>query len=339
MPFAEFMEEALYGEGGYYATASPRIGPEGDFVTGASLSPLFGRSTARLVSRLAAELGAPADLLEVGYGDGSHLAAVLGAGFEPAPRRVLAWDRVVRPLPAGARAVESLAALAAEPVRGLVFSYELFDALPVHRLRRGEDAGWQELRVTLTPDGDFDWTAGEISNAALPSLLGNEAERVEPGQIVDLAPGWRPLYRDLAATLECGLLVTCDYGFERSRLLDARVRRHGTLACHRRQTVHRNPFVDVGRQDLTAHVDFTALIEEGERAGLDTLGLMTQAEWLGACGVFGDLAKADQARRLEAARLLDPAGMGTEIRVLIQGRGLDDTSFVASPLSVRGSSS
>jgi len=323
LPFAEFMEEALYGEGGYYATLTPRIGPEGDFVTGSSLSPLFGRSTARLLSRMASQLGSPADLLEAGYGDGSHLRAVLGAGLEPKPGRVLAWDRVQRALPEGVVAVGELSELDSDPLRGVVFSYELLDALPVHRLRLSPEGGWEELHVALASDGSFDWAPLALARNDLPDLLGTEAADVEPGQIIDLAPGWGPLYRQLAGTLERGLLVTCDYGFERPRLLDARVRRHGTLACHRKHTVHRNPFVDVGTQDLTAHVDFTALIEEGEAAGLETLGLVSQAEWLGACGVFDDLAAADQTTRLAAAQLMNPAGMGTEIRVLVQGRGVD----------------
>jgi SAM-dependent MidA family methyltransferase len=321
LPFAEFMEEALYGEGGYYRSERSPIGPAGDFITGSSLSPLFGRSTARLLERLAERLGRPADLLEVGCGDGRHLAAVLETAEPGVLGRVLGHDRVSRPLPAGVTALKDFSEGEEKPVRGLVFSYELFDALPVRRFRRGVSQSWEELRVGLRGES-FDWDLAPVSSLTeVFSLLATYTEGTQPGQIVDLAPGWRPLYRSLLGCLEEGLLVTCDYGFERHRLLDARVRRHGTLACYRRQTVHRNPFVDVGRQDLTAHVDFTALIEEGEAAGLETVGLVSQAEWLGACGVFEGLAEADQPTRLEATRLLDPGGMGTEIRVLIQARG------------------
>lgn len=327
VPFAEFMEEALYGEGGYYTAAELPIGPAGDFVTGSSLSPLFGRSTARLMERLAERFGGPADLLEAGCGDGRHLAAVLAAAEPTLLGRVLGHDRISRAVGPGVTKIADLNEATSEPVRGLVFSYELFDALPVHRLTPGEDGRWRELHVGLAEDGSFDWRPLELSRADLPQRLGEEAAGVEPGQIVDLAPGWHPLYRELAACLAEGLLVTCDYGFERDRLLDSRVRRHGTLACYRRQTVHRNPFVDIGRQDLTAHVDFSALIDEGEAAGLETVGLVSQAEWLGACGVFEGLAEADQPARLEAARLLDPGGMGAEIRVLVQARGLDPSSL------------
>ncbi|MCZ6727307.1 MAG: SAM-dependent methyltransferase [Acidobacteria bacterium] len=323
LSFAEFMEEALYGEGGYYRTAQPRIGPAGDFVTGSSLSPLFGRSTARLLARLAVRLGGAVDLLEAGYGDGSHLAAVVAAAPARALSRVLGWDRVQRSLPLGVTAVDGLADLADAPVRGLVFSYELFDALPVHRLVKGDEHEWRELGVGLDDDEGFRWQELAADRTDLAELLGEDAATVERGQIVDLAPGWRPLYRRLAATLERGLLVTCDYGFERHRLLDPRVRRHGTLACYRHHRVHRDPFVDVGRQDLTAHVDFTALILEGEAAGLETVALVRQAEWLGACGVFAGLETADPATRLEAAQLMNLDGMGSEIKVLVQARGID----------------
>jgi len=330
LPFAEFMDEALYGEGGYYATPRPRIGPAGDYVTGASISPLFGASTARLLERLGERLGGDADLLEAGYGDGSHLEAVVAA-LAPGHRgRLLGWERVTRPLPAPVVDLPALEAVAASRVRGLVFSYELFDALPFHRFRRAGD-GWEELRVEAR-DGGFAWRRAPLSRPELSPLVEPYAELAQDGQIVDLAPAWTSLYARLAAALDAGLLVTCDYGFERHRLLDPRIRRHGTLACYRRHRVHRNPFVDVGRQDITAHVDFSALIAEGERAGLGTLGLVSQAEWLGACGVFDGLDRAAPGTRLEAARLLDPAAMGTEIRVLVQAREVDAGGLFDLPL-------
>lgn len=323
IPFAEFMEEALYGEGGYYAGPRPAIGPGGDFVTGSSLSALFGRTTATLLQRLAPRLGGTADLLEAGFGDGRHLAAVRRALGPDHGGRLLAWDRVVRPVPAGVTAVEDLRQLVARPLTGLCFSYELFDALPVHRLVRESGGEWSELWVDVGEGDGFAWCRRAPAHAGLAALLGDAAEGVTVGQIVDVAPGWAPLYELLAACLQRGLVVTCDYGFERRRLLDPRVRRHGTLACYRRQTVHRDPFVDVGSQDLTAHVDFSTLIEAGERAGLTTVALVSQAEWLGACGVFAGLEQAERSTRIEAARLLDPEGMGTDIQVLVQSRDVD----------------
>jgi SAM-dependent MidA family methyltransferase len=317
IPFAAFMEEALYGEAGYYNRPDPPIGEAGDFVTGASLSPLFGRATARLLRRLDRALGRPADLFEAGYGTGAHLGNVMAA-LSGETRRLLAWDRVTRPAPPGVERKERLDEVG--PVDGLIFSYELFDALPVHRLVGRED-GVGELWVDLDSEGGFTWKEAELSDPALPDLLAGS--RLEPGQISDLAPGWVLLYREIAGRLGRGLLVTCDYGFERERLLDVRIRRHGTLACFSRQRVHRNPFVLIGEQDLTAHVDFTALIQAGEEAGLTTVALTRQALWLTACGLFDDLQDATPEARQEAMALLDGEGMGEDIRVLVQAKGID----------------
>lgn len=315
IPFAAFMEEALYGEGdigGYYRREDVPIGEAGDYVTGSSFSPLFGRATVRLLRRLDQALGRPADLFEAGYGTGVHLGNVASDGG----RRVLAWDRIARKVPAG---VERVELRDVEPVEGLIFSYELFDALPVHRLI-GREGGVGELWVGLDGE-DFTWREGELSDPALLDLLGGAV--LQPGQIADLAPGWVPLYSELARRLGRGLLVTCDYGFERERLLDVRIRKHGTLACYSRQRVHRNPFVLVGEQDLTAHVDFSALRQTGEEAGLTTVALTRQALWLTACGLFEDLQDAGPEARQEAMALLDGEGMGQDIRVLVQARDVD----------------
>lgn len=327
IPFAVFMEEALYGDGGYYSRNEIPIGEEGDYVTGASLSPLFGRVTARLLGRLDKALGKTAELLEAGYGTGAHLESVVSTLLERSMgRRVRAWDRIARSVPAGVERIHSLEAVGEGEIEGLIFSYELFDALPVHRLvgRAGgnvTDIG--ELYVDLDKNGELVWKEGEVSDPGLLGLLRNPDISLQPGQLADLSPGWAPLYGELARRMGRGLLVTCDYGFERERLLDPRIRRHGTLACYTRQRVHRNPFVQVGEQDLTAHVDFSTLIREGEAAGLTTVALSRQALWLTACGLFDEIQGADLATRQEAMVLLDGEGMGEEIRVLVQAKGIE----------------
>jgi SAM-dependent MidA family methyltransferase len=325
------MEEALYGEGGYYRREALAIGEEGDFVTGSSLSSLFGRATARLLTRLDTVLGRPAELLEAGYGTGAHLAHVLSS-LDKTGRRVRAWDRVQRPVPPGATPVADLGEVADGEIDGLIFSYELFDALPFHRLIGRADGSVGELWVDHpqnAEDGDFAWREGELSDPALLDLLRDPNIQLQPGQVADLALGWAPLYAELARKLGRGLLVTCDYGYERERLLDPRVRLHGTLACYSRHRVHRNPFVLVGEQDLTAHVDFTALRRAGEAAGLTTFAFTRQALWLAACGLFEDLQEASPETRLAAMALLDGEGMGEDIRVLVQARGIDPEELLS----------
>ena len=316
LPFAAFMEEALYGQGGYYNREHVAIGERGDFVTGSSLSPLFGRTTARLLRRLDDALDQSADLLEAGYGSGTHLRAVAAA--VGGTRRLYGWDRVARHPGEGLEPLAGPEALDAG-ISGLVFSYELFDALSVHRLVGGEDGAVGELWVVLDEEGAFCWQTGELSRPGLDEML--DGATLEPGQVADLAPGWAPLYRRLAGALSGGLIVTCDYGFERSALLDTRIRRHGTLACYRAHQVHRDALRDPGEQDLTAHVDFTALREAGEQEGLETVVLTRQARWLTALGIFDEIE--GEAERRQAAALLDGGAMGEEIRVLVQARGVE----------------
>jgi SAM-dependent MidA family methyltransferase len=336
IPFAAFMEEALYGEGGYYRRDDLPIGEAGDFVTGSSFSPLFGRSTARLLRRLDRALGRPADFLEAGCGTGVHLANVAATLLERGTekdRRLLAWDRISRPLPDGVTWVGDLTGIGAGGIEGMIFSYELFDALPIHRLIGRPDGSVGELWVDLKGDEAFVWREGELSDPGLARLLAGRT--LQPGHVADLAPGWAPLYGELARRLGRGLLVTCDYGYEIDLLLDARVRQHGTLACYTRQRVHRNPFVNVGEQDLTAHIDLTSLIRAGEDAGLTTVTLTRQAFWLAACGLFADLSQAAPEERHIAMALLDGEGMGEDIRVLVQARDVDTEGLFDVPLTGR----
>src|SRR5262249_26215601 len=140
--------------------------------------------------------------------------------------------------------------------------------------------------------GAFAWLPGGLSRSDLLSGVGLAGDELVPGQIADLAPAAATLYRELARRLGRGLLVTCDYGFERAQLLDRRVRRQGTLAAHRRHRVHRDALRAAGRQDLTAHVDFTALRRAGESEGLRTVAFTRLARWLLACGIFAELRMA-----------------------------------------------
>lgn len=322
IPFATFMEEALYGAGGYYRRSESPIGKDGDFITGTSYSSLFGRATARLLRRLDSELGRPADFFEVGYGTGEHLRDLLAGLGEETGRRILACDRVQRPVQAGVEVIGEVTDLEPRRIEGLIFSYELFDALPVHRLIGRADAELAELWVDLGADGAFEFVERELSEPGLRALLGEDASPLLPGQVADVSPAWVPLYRQMAERLNRGLLLTFDYGFDRQRLFDPRVRFHGTLACYRQHEVHRNALTHVGEQDLTAHVDFTALQLVGEEAGLQTIAFTRQARWLLACDVFSDLRGADQETRLQAMTLLSPSGMGEEMRLLAQGRDI-----------------
>jgi SAM-dependent MidA family methyltransferase len=189
-----------------------------------------------------------------------------------------------------------------------------------------------ELLVDWRLEDGFVYVESDLSSDELEDLLAGH--RLEPGQVADLAPSWGPLYGEIARGLRRGLLITCDYGYERARLLDARVRRHGTVACYSRHRVSRDALSALGRQDLTAHVDFTALREAGEAAGLETMCFTRQAPWLVAAGIFDEIAATGAPASAQARMLLDGEGMGEEIRVLVQSVGVDarDLLGAAVPL-------
>ena len=319
------MEEALYGTDGYYRRRDWPVGADGDFVTAPAMSPLFAACTARLVRRVAERLGLSEDMLEVGFGDGRHLrelAARLGGA------RLRGLDRNGRTAPPGVETIASLDDIALANVRGVIFSYELFDALPARRLV-GTAEGPREMRVDLDANSRFVYRQALLEEASLSSSLRAVANRLAPGQVADVAEGWEPLYRELTRRLGEGLIVTCDYGFADGRLYDMRARPNGTLAAYRRHRVHRDLLVDVGEQDLSEHVDFDLLREVGESEGLATVALTRLANWLVACGLFGDLAEAAPQARAEAMALLDLEGPGTETLVLVQSRGIDGAAATA----------
>lgn len=318
LSFATVMEESLYGEGGYYARDHLPISVEGDYITG-STQPLFARVTLTMLRRLDTVLGQDSHYWELGYGNGEHVRHLVALDSD---RTWTAGDRIRRPLPSGVEFMP-LEAVPDRSYRGLIFSYELFDAFPVYRLVEGSN-GLRELKVGIGEHSTLAFEKGELRTPMASRVADGPWA---PGQIVDWTPEWGRYYGELAKKLEKGLIVTVDYGYEWPKLADPRARLEGTLACYRDHRAHRRFLEDLGHNDLTAHVDFTALREAGESQGLETLGFMRQAEWLTRGGIFEGLDRAGVRQKAEAMALLDPLGMGHDLRVLIQGIGVEKKSL------------
>jgi SAM-dependent MidA family methyltransferase len=328
--FADFMEAALYDpEGGYYARGAA-IGEGGDFVTSPSVSPAFAGCLARLFSLEAGELEGPVDFVEVGAGAGRFLEdfARQLAKLDPvlferlrltavevsAAGRAALAARGIEPAP---RILESVDELAEGSVRGWIFSNELYDALPVVRVM-GSAEGLQELRVGR--DGErFSWTPVPAAAAARAHLdaLGIV---LEPGQKGEIAPGAANLHRSLARALSHGWLVVFDYGHPARVLYHPFARPEGTLSVHSGGRRGGDPLEDPGAHDLTAHVNWDVLLAAGEAEGLHTDRLMRQGMFLTEAGIF-DFAASD-AEKWRIFRLVDPGGMGEEISVLVQSKGV-----------------
>ena len=330
------MELALYAPGlGYYVAGAAKLGSDGDFVTAPEVSPLFGRTLARQIAQLLE--GSAGQVLELGAGSGTMAADVLGElqTIDRLPQRYLILEtspqlveRQRRTLqqrqPALKDRIEWISALP-ENFDGAVIANEVLDALPAHLVawRRG---GLYERGVSWK-DG-FVWSERPLPPGALRSAaeaIGAEADYVSEISLV--APA---LVRSLSAALRKGALLLIDYGFGRREYYHPQ-RAQGTLMCHYRHRAHDDPFFLPGLQDVTAHVDFTAVAEAGIDAGLKLLGYTTQAQFLVNSGITELLeqqsADATTSRFALAAgvqKLLSPAEMGELFKFIALGRGIDE---------------
>lgn len=350
IPFARFMERALYEPGhGYYRQADPAPGLDaGDFLTAPEADPLFGAAIGRLLEQAWERLGRPVPftITEPGAGTGALAAGLLG-GLRDAGSPLLA---AVRYRPAeieAARTAAFAARLEAEGFGdrvlvgppaggevGAVVANEVLDALPVHRVVRRGDR-FAERLVTATGDG-FAEIDGEPTSPALVAWaerLAADGIALADGHVAEVCLALEPWLAGATAHLARGIVVLVDYGEEAPDLYAGRSgREDGTLRTFARHAVGGDPYRLVGRQDLTAHVDLTAVRRAATAAGLAHLGTTTQAELLVAVGagelvaarLRGPAASLEDALRLRSAlaRLMDPRGMGG-FAVLAFGRGLD----------------
>lgn len=341
MPFARFMELALYDPvGGYYRAAAARPGREGDFLTAPELHPIFGATLSTGLHEIWERLGRPDPftIREHGAGTGALALSVLGAVDDPAfgaairyqpvevdPRRVTAFAARLT----GAGFGDAVRTTADdEPFEGVVIANEVLDALPVHRVRQRGDA-LRELAVDIDADDAFVDVEIEPSTPALAARLADEEIELVDGQTAEICLALDSWVADAAAPLSRGLLLLIDYGAPAAELYDAVRRRDGTLRAYVRHQVHDDPYRFIGRQDLTAHVDVTAVERAAHAARLTSVGITTQAEALMGLGIQDRLQaiQADPATTMEAytllrsslMRLLDPAAMG-RFRVMAFGR-------------------
>lgn len=332
--FTRFMQLALYAEGlGYYAGGSTKLGKEGDFTTAPEITPIFGRTLAQFVMEMAdAE---PLRILEFGAGSGKlaqdvmiacaavgrpvaeYLIVELSSELRDRQKRVLQEFSCVRWLD-----------MPPSSFRGTVLCNEVLDAMPVPLLIKKQGrwlergVGWQEASfcfVDLEVDQDI---AHQIPDAdALPD-----------GYVTEVHPIQQGFMRSLSEMLIAGgrgSAVLIDYGFP-AREYYLASRASGTLMCHYRHHAHGDPFYMLGLQDITAHVDFTAMALAAVESGAQVLAYLNQAAFLIAAGLpelMQTLSPEDVKQWLPTAnavqQLTSPAEMGELFKVLIIGVGLD----------------
>lgn len=340
LPFDHWMAEALYAPGlGYYAAGNVKLAeadasaPAGDFVTAPQLTPLFARTLARQVAQVLRQTDTQA-VLEFGAGTGALAEGVLreldALGLQDTQYLILEVSADLR-----ARQAERLAPfgervrwLDALPdrFRGCVLANEVLDAMPVSLFRWGDDGTVLERGVAWDATQGFVWE----DRPAPPRLAEAVAARMPalPGYVSEINPQAEAWIDAMGRWLEQGAALLIDYGFPQGEYYHPQ-RAGGTLMCHLRHHAHGDPFTAPGLQDITAHVDFTAMADAAQAAGLQVLGYTSQARFLMNAGLMELLAQLDpsNARAYAQAvapvqKLLSEAEMGELFKVLALGRGI-----------------
>ncbi|WP_421655121.1 class I SAM-dependent methyltransferase [Leptothermofonsia sp. ETS-13] len=363
IPFFEFMELALYHPlHGYYASSASQIGTRGDFFTSPHLGADFGELLAEQFVQMWEVMGQPHPflLVEMGAGQGLLASDILGYVqksypsffesleyliIERAAALMVEQRRQLKPLEMMGNRLRwcRFEDLPAESITGCFFSNELVDALPVHQVIL-ETGQLREVYVTVQPEAEaevpFVEVVGDLSTPYLVKYFDQVGINLFSGAYpngyrteVNLAAlDWMTT---VAEKLKRGYVLTIDYGYTSDRYYHP-MRSQGTLQCYYRHRHHSNPYIYVGEQDITAHVDFTALQRQGERWGLRTLGFTKQGMFLMALGLGDRLAALSQSetsdpqaiveilrRRDALQQLVNPVGLGN-FGVLIQGKGVEN---------------
>ena len=341
--FSRFMELALYAPRlGYYSGGAAKLGASGDFTTAPEITSLFGQALARAAAAIIAQ-SAP-NIIEFGAGTGKLARDVLTAladdGVAVARYTIIELSGELR-----ARQQEALADFPMvewrdgfpEGFSGVVLANEVLDAMPVELVIKTNE-GWRRQMVTVE-DGRFAYVQQEL-DAALSAQLARQVpdrEHLAEGYLTELHPVACGFMGSLAGMFAGGkgAAFLFDYGFPAHEYyVDARV--GGTLMCHYRHHAHPDPFFLPGLQDITSHVDFTAMALAAQDAGLEVLGYMNQAGFLLGCGI-GDLLLRtdpnDAVRYLPQSKavqkLLSPAEMGELFKVLVVGNEVELPETIA----------
>lgn len=348
IPFSRFMELALYAPGlGYYTAGSRKLGAEGDFTTAPEISNLFGRTVARQLVEVM-HASAP-HILELGAGSGKLALDILGELERlhalPESYSILEVSADLRErqqtligekLPHLASRVRWLDALP-DKLSGAVIGNEVLDALPVHLLY------WSEGRLLergVTNEATrFVWKDKVADCKALTDIAKNI--KVPHDYLSEISVAARGLVSSLCERMDKGALLFIDYGFGAGEYYHPQ-RNRGTLMCHYRHHSHDDPFYLPGLQDITAHVDFTAIAEAAIDQGAHFLGYTSQAHFLMNNGVtefFGDISlddvKAYAPLATQLQKLTSPAEMGELFKVIALGKGMDQplSGFLRGDLS------
>ncbi|MGQ9751423.1 MAG: SAM-dependent methyltransferase [Thermoanaerobaculaceae bacterium] len=329
LPFHQFMDLALYHPTfGYYEGKAKTYppGPRGDFITAPTLHPAFGATLGALVRELAASLGMQVLVADVGAGDGSLLQAFVPLAGEGVVARLVAVERssAGRALISQRCPKVELAASLEQitPLQGpcVVFASELYDAMPFHVVEQGERE-LSELYVEVRPDLSFAWVPDRPSTDELALYLARFGVTLLPGQRAEIRLQAEPFHRQLLTWAgEEALVLVIDYGYPAKVLYNPKGRFYGSLVGYRRQRLVFDVLKDPGEVDITAHVNWDDLLGAGRSLGFSEIDPEPLGLFLVRWGLLdGYLHQGTVPDALQL--LVHPAGMGSDLKVLAQGKG------------------
>lgn len=340
--FADYMDMALFEPGlGYYEAGIARFGADGDFVTAPEASPAFAGCVARQAAQVLSAIEG-GDLYEVGAGSGVLAADLLEglAAQGTLPKRYIIVERSAALRERQRALLVTRAGDLAERVewrgevpgemRGVVVGNEVLDAMPAHRFRL-RDGRPRECLVAANGDG-FRWVEADCTGSSLArhaeSVLATLGNPLPDGYVSELAPARQQFVARLGERLATGVALFFDYGYPREEYFHPQ-RSDGTLRCFHRHRAHHDPLILVGHQDISVHVDFTAIAEAAVDAGMTVAGFTTQAEFLLATGLLDACRGVDPGSRdyvqltAQIKRLTLPSQMGEAVKVMALAKGFE----------------
>ena len=338
LPFDRYMDLVLYEPGlGYYASGTRKFGRQGDFVTAPELGSLYGRCVARQVAQILAQLDG-GSLLEFGAGSGVLAATVL---TELAERDSLPAEYLIVEVSPALRAqqqqtlagqieqnpvkVRWLDSLPESGFRGVILANEVLDAMPIIRFRVGAEGHMTAGVVRRNGHLDWSWQRDPSQDGRIDRLVQQYGLVADyTSEVNPRAAAWM---QTVGRVLDAGLILVMDYGYPGAEYYHYE-RSDGTLMCHYQHRAHMDPFLYPGLQDLTAHVDFSAVAAAGQLAGLDIAGFTSQEAFLLSTGVLDLVAHessgpVDPKLSAELKQLTLSSEMGESFKALAMVKHID----------------